>query len=289
MVNPKVSICIPAYKQPEFLRRTLQSVIIQSFEDYEVIITDDSPDESVQTIVKEFFSPRIKYYKNQEKKGSPGNWNEAIRLAAGKYIKILHHDDWFSDKDSLAEFVKVLDDNPNVDFAFSSSLVCSDDKRIEFVHSPSKLQVERLRHNPNYMFPENFIGSPSATIYRSKLCVKFDCRLKWVVDIDFYIEVLRVNSGIIFIDKPLISITMGSSTQVTSECAGNKNIELFEWLYLYNKLDKTLLPDIKHLRFFWSLFCSLGVKSKQEIFEAGIKPPLPKEISMIILIRRLFS
>ena len=119
---PKVSICIPAYNQPTNLRRALESVFLQSFKDYEVIITDDSLDNSVSIVADEFGQhTNLRYYKNKTRKDTPENWNEAVRLASGELIKILHHDDWFSDENSLADFVKMLDRNPEVDFGFSPS------------------------------------------------------------------------------------------------------------------------------------------------------------------------
>lgn len=105
----KVSICIPAYKHIDFLRRCLNSILEQRFTDYEVVITDDSPDDSLQKLVEEYSDERIKYFKNKKALGSPLNWNEGIKKANGEYIKILHHDDWFSSPDSLEKYVRLLD------------------------------------------------------------------------------------------------------------------------------------------------------------------------------------
>ncbi len=288
MYNPKVSVCIPAYKQPELLRRTIKSVLVQDFEDYEIIITDDSPDDSVKELVLEQFTDkRIKYHKNTEKMGSPENWNEAVRLAAGKYIKILHHDDWFSDKDSLSEFVKMLDDNLEADFAFCSSFAYGEDNQLKFVHSPNDEQLKKLSHSPNYLFHGNCIGSPSATIYRNKFDLIFDYKLKWVVDIDFYIRILMKNSKFTFTKRPLICITTGSSLQVTHECIGNKEVEIFEWLYLYNKIKKRTIPSPRHLRFFWSLFRTYKIDSIQKLIAIYKNPPT--EITLIIHLARFIN
>src|SRR3954452_21932607 len=115
--DPEVSICIPAYDQPKLLERCLQSVIEQTYVDYEVIITDDSSHNRLQEIVRKLNDKRISYYRNPSALGSPANWNEAITYAKGKYIKILHHDDWFASNTALAKFVKAFDDNPDLDFA----------------------------------------------------------------------------------------------------------------------------------------------------------------------------
>jgi glycosyltransferase involved in cell wall biosynthesis len=285
--HPKVSICIPTYKQPDFFRRALQSVFIQSFDDYEVIITDDSPDESVEHVVKGFQpNIKLKYYKNKERKGSPENWNEAIRLASGEYIKILHHDDWFPDKNSLIEFVKMLDENPNADFAFCSSLVCGPDQKVKYLHLPTEKQLNKLKSNPSYLFPKNIVGAPSATIYRSKLNKKFDTKLKWVVDIDFYISVLKDNKNFIFCPNPLVCTTDGASHQVTNECQNDKNIELFEWFYLYDKIKKYPSIDFRNFIFFWDILYKYKVRSIYEIKELGIQSP-PHILEAIILLQKI--
>src|ERR1700752_965375 len=119
MPAPKVSICIPAYNQPENISRALESVRVQTFTDYEVIVTDDSSNDSVKEAVSKFsFGDKLKYIKNSPVLGSPENWNEAIRHATGEYIKILHHDDWLASPTSLATYVKMLDEHPESDIAF---------------------------------------------------------------------------------------------------------------------------------------------------------------------------
>ena len=106
---PKVSICIPAYNRPDTLRRCLKSIAGQSFRDFEVIITDDSLTDNVEKAVNEFRDMlAIRYYKNNVRLGSPKNWNSAVRRANGKYIKIIHHDDWFSTENSLSIYVNEI-------------------------------------------------------------------------------------------------------------------------------------------------------------------------------------
>jgi glycosyltransferase involved in cell wall biosynthesis len=74
----KVSVCIPAYKQKELLARCLDSLLLQGFKDFEVIITDDTPDDSIADFVKGFKSDfPLHYYRNVIPLGSPANWNMA--------------------------------------------------------------------------------------------------------------------------------------------------------------------------------------------------------------------
>jgi glycosyltransferase involved in cell wall biosynthesis len=285
---PKVSICIPAYKQPENLLRVLKSVIIQNFKDYEVVITDDSSDNSVGLVVEEFRErANIRYYKNKTRKGSPGNWNEAIRLASGEYIKILHHDDWFSGENSLAEFVDTLERNPKANFAFCPSLNYGADGKPRFVNTTSETQITRLAADSSVLFQGNFIGAPSATIYRRPVDQEFDPRMKWLVDIDFYIRVLSDKRGFVYIRRPLICVSLESPGKITDECLGNKRVEVFEYLYLYTKLSKERPLDYQRCQVIWALFDRFNVQSARDILDCGVDFALPQEVDDILLFRRI--
>jgi glycosyltransferase involved in cell wall biosynthesis len=288
LVSPKVSICIPTYKQPSFFKRTLYSVFIQDYKDYEVIITDDSPDDCIKEIIKEFPDfEKLSYYKNEKRKGSPGNWNEAIDHAKGEYIKILHHDDWFFDKNSLNNFVKLLEKNTDADFAFSSSQEYGPERTFRYLYSPTKEQINKLKRDPFYLFLGNFIGCPSATIYKRKINKLFDSKLKYTVDLDFYIRVLKENPNFIFCPEPLVCITEDAPHQVTRECAGNKNIEIFEWIYLYNKNIQSRRFNYHHAYFIYQLLNKYNITSPQELIELGIEPPISKLVESLLFLNKI--
>ena len=67
----KISICIPAYQRPENIKRLLQSIAVQTFRDLEVVITDDSPDDSVKNVLQEFSILPVHFIKNETALGTP--------------------------------------------------------------------------------------------------------------------------------------------------------------------------------------------------------------------------
>lgn len=236
---PKVSICIPAYNHPELIRRALGSILDQEFDDYEVIITDDSEGSPVHDYVSSIHDQRIRYYKNVKQLGSSANWNQAISLAQGEYIKILHHDDWFPHKDCLRQFVKLMDEHPSSVLGFSSAYACHSDGAIAFVHAPSAAQLEELLADPASLFFNNFVGAPSATIFRNKDHAAFDEELKWLVDVDFYITLLQSQSqAFSYAAEPLICIAIEGEHKVTNECSGKQEVELFEHVHIFDKIRK---------------------------------------------------
>jgi glycosyltransferase involved in cell wall biosynthesis len=287
MITPKVSILIPTYNQPDYLRYTLDSIVHQTFKNIEVIITDDSEDNSILSVVNEFSTELvIKYFKNPVRKGAPDNWNEAIAKSSGQYIKFLHHDDWFTNEDSLKAYVQALDDNPHSNFAFSCTNIYDTNHNIIYTHCPTERELVRLRKNPVNLFPRNFVGAPSATIYRRNVDKLFDNHLKWVVDIDFYISILKDNPIYVYIPKNAVCCTYGAPGQITLECLNNKKIELFEWIYLFNKIDNSAIPKFSHIFFIWRILLKYHVTTIKEIREYGFNS-IPAWINILVVLNRI--
>lgn len=289
MNEPKVSICIPAYRQPELLRKLLDSILIQTYQSYEIVVTDDSPDSSVEDICAEYIAKKmpLRYIKNTERKGTPENWNEAIRSAKGEYIKMMHHDDWFSKKDSLSKFVEMLDRNPKADFAFSGSLWYNPDGKLQATHKARGFEIFKLRRDPEFLFAANFISTPSATIFQKKINVFFDPRFKHVVDFDFYIQILKKNRFFGYTKEPLVGILIESSGQMTAQCLDNKNIRIPEYFNLYKKNH----PEMKEMKlyvfaYFMYLFYRFNIGSIEDLRSCGIEGPIPKKLIFLLWLQR---
>lgn len=114
--NIMVSVVIPSYNSAHFLSDAIDSVLSQSFSDYEIIVVDDgSTDDTYSVITK--YSHRIKYI-YQENQGLPGARNTGILKSTGKYIALLDADDMFM-QTHLEELVSFIDDYPQLGFVFA--------------------------------------------------------------------------------------------------------------------------------------------------------------------------
>jgi len=241
-MSPAVSICVPAYEQPEFLRRTLESVFAQEFQDFEVIVTDDSQTDAVAAVVERWRDDaRLIYQRNPVRLGSPGNWNAAMVQANSPLIKFLHHDDWFTTPASLGQFVAAIESAPDVTFAFSAANACEDDGRLIFLHQPKQALVDGFVREPVSLQFANFIGAPSATIFRRITGFEFDARLKWVVDIDAYLRIVGPRPNCRYISEPLVSVASNGAHQVTRDFAADRVARAAEHFYLYAKHPPTSL------------------------------------------------
>lgn len=261
---PKVSICIPTYEQPENLKKCLESIELQTFKNFEVIITDDSKSDNLLSVVNAFKRKiNIKYYKNSLAKGSPENWNESLRYAKGKYIKILHHDDYFTFNDSLEKMVKLLDENPKNKILFCSSKHVNSDFKYHSSHILNHQNMEKIKYNPNILFFGNLIGAPSVMMYHNGINLAFDQRMKWLVDIDFYIRILKENN-FTYTKEELISINLGEENRVTYQCENDKEVNLYEHMILFEKLNLQKIPF--QFKFFFIVFyLKFDIKTYNEI------------------------
>lgn len=262
----KVSICIPTYKQVDYLRKTLNSVLMQDFHDYEVIVSDDSTDDSVKDLLKEFdFKGRLKYFRNKVSLGSPANWNFSIKQATGDYIKILHHDDFFTSEHSLSKFVKFLDDNPKSSFAFSGTVIDLLALKTKKIHSCSNKQFAKMIQHPDRLFFSNYIGAPSATIIRRDSLLLFDESMKWLVDVDWYIHLIQKNPKVVFSKEPLICTVHGGEGQITQSVYSDKDVQVREHAYLFEKLGDQKGSLKKYSLLFQLLFHKYGVKDMLQL------------------------
>jgi teichuronic acid biosynthesis glycosyltransferase TuaG len=94
--NPLVSVLIPSYNSALYLDESIESILNQTYANWELIITDDcSTDNSVE-VAKKYSSKdeRIKVVENKKNRGISGNMNEGLKHCKGKYIGILDADDW---------------------------------------------------------------------------------------------------------------------------------------------------------------------------------------------------
>jgi len=123
--TPAVSIVMPAYRVAHYISAALDSVLAQTFSDYEIIVVNDgSPDTVELERVLEPYRGRIIYIK-QENRGPSGARNAAIRRARGVYVALLDSDDvWLPDY--LTEQMKILRDDPSADLVYADAQLFGD-------------------------------------------------------------------------------------------------------------------------------------------------------------------
>ncbi len=111
---PKVSVLVALYKtDPAHLKQAINSLLNQTFHDFELLILDDCPTDSREQIIKSFTDSRIQYFKNDKNLGIAPTRNKLVQMAGGKYLAIMDHDD-MAMPTRLEEQVRLLDTYPEI-------------------------------------------------------------------------------------------------------------------------------------------------------------------------------
>jgi glycosyltransferase involved in cell wall biosynthesis len=273
-----ISICIPAYKRPANIERLLYSISIQTFKDYEIIISDDSPDDSLQAVLQKYGQLPIVYYKNGKSLGTPANWNYGISLAKGEWIKIMHDDDWFASEKSLQGFADETKKG-------SRFIVC---RYFNVFESGEKEQPafpevwkNKIIRQPMTLLARNVIGPPSVTLVHSSVKEQYDIGMKWRVDMDYYVRILSEQKSFGLIDEPLINVGIGES-QVTNYCIDQPEVELPEGLLLLYKYGIRPLNNILVYDAWWRILRNVNIRKAEQLKSYTPNKEWPEAILKIV-------
>ncbi len=260
---PVVSICIPTYKQIECLNKCLDSVLVQDFKDFELIISDDTPDKSVQRFIEEKLKGvQYSYFHHSPSLGSPRNWNFAIASAKGEYIKIMHHDDYFSSSRSLSLMVEHIQAE-DADFLYTAAHVIYKRGNTQRIQRTTPKQLRILSRDAAFLFFKNVIMGPSVVLYKNQESF-FDESLIWLVDIDFYISKMK-GKRFSYIDEPLISLVHNVEGQISDQVQFNKEIQIREHVLLFNKLCAHVKNVKPYHSFFDYLFFDFKIQTLEDL------------------------
>lgn len=109
----KISIILPTYNGGKYIRRAIESVVTQSFKDWELLVIDDGSTDNTKEIVESFNNPQIIYLKNEKNLGIQKTLNRGLKEAKGEYIARIDDDDEWVDSQKLEKQFNFLDENKN--------------------------------------------------------------------------------------------------------------------------------------------------------------------------------
>jgi glycosyltransferase involved in cell wall biosynthesis len=228
----------------------LDSIFAQTYRDFELIISDDSSTNDVSQLLEEYRDKfPFQYVRNSPGLGSPQNWNHVISLAKGKWIKIMHHDDWFSESNCLEKMMSVADKSTDsLIFAGIKGSYLVDGRTYENLPNPSF--ENKLNKDPFLLLKGNLMGPPSCVLFsKSNIC--FDVNSKWLVDIDFYIRLIIENKqNVSYINEIFFENCMDQHN-ITNNYLYDQELQLNEYVYLLNKYSKYMTLTQKFYYFFY--------------------------------------
>lgn len=127
---PSVSIGLPVYNGEKYINEAIESILNQTFEDFELVISDNASTDRTEEICKKFAAQdsRIRYYRNDENLGLARNHNLTFELSTGKYFKWMHYDDLLA-PDYLEKCVQVLNEFPSIILCYTKEVEIDENKK----------------------------------------------------------------------------------------------------------------------------------------------------------------
>ena len=200
---PKVSVCIPTYNTARYLPEAIESVLEQSFTDYELVICDNASTDQTTEICSSYGDPRIRYARFEEKTNQAGNFNRCLKEARGEFITILHADDFLL-PGFLADRVERLEDR-EIGLVFGAVQIV--DRQSAIISTQSRWSEDR-RFKPGELLESLLFGcivSPPSLMVRKEcadLAGAFRADITWGHDWEWALR-LAENSAACYASAPL--------------------------------------------------------------------------------------
>lgn len=274
MSNVKVSVCIPVFNGAEYLKECLDSVLAQTFRDFEIIIVDNQSTDATVSIINSYTDARIKFFQNATNIGMIPNWNVALSKASGTYVKILPADDVIYPT-LLAEQVSVLENDRHQKIAIVTvkKHVINEKSKVLLSRgfASKQVQVSGIEAvNKNMRSGGNIIGEGGALLFRRDLSTKvgpFDSDLFYVLDLDQWYKLL-LHGDLYYINKTLCAFRVSAGSGST-QARRSQNADLQRFLFkIYNKKEY----KVTNLNYRIGLFnAALSTLAKRLLYKFVIK------------------
>jgi glycosyltransferase involved in cell wall biosynthesis len=168
---PRVSVIIPAYNHDRYVAEAIQSVLDQTYQDFEIIITDDGSTDRTVDEIKKFKDPRIRLFVFEQNEGAPAATTNCVRESRGEYLAMLSSDDAYLPP-KLEKQVRFLDGHPDVWAVFGYARIIDEDGKdfsdprhfySSIFKQPNRTRFEWLRH---FFYNGNCLCHPSVLARR---------------------------------------------------------------------------------------------------------------------------
>jgi glycosyltransferase involved in cell wall biosynthesis len=262
--TPILSITISSYNHGKYIAQTIDSILKQSFTDFELIIVDDASSDNSLKIIKSFSDPRIKLIALEKNNGVCNSCNKAISIAVGKYFKGFASDDIMM-PGALAKKIQFLEQNQEYDAVFSAMQVIDENGKIlkkktkrfkRFFTDKNRSKEEWLNH---FFNKGNCLAAPTAMV-RTELLRKvggFDQRFAQAHDFDAWVKCCLYGKNIYVFEDEMVQYRRVSNNQnLSSNTAKMRkrllfdNEKVLERFLVINEVEQLvkIFPDLNSIK-----------------------------------------
>ncbi|MGO9119725.1 MAG: glycosyltransferase family 2 protein [Desulfomonilaceae bacterium] len=205
-----VSVCLVTYNRAHILPQTVDSILNQTFEDFELIISDDCSSDGTREVCGRYLAQdsRVKYFRNEANLGMPGNLKAAIAKSQGNYIANLHDGDIYR-RDLLEKWVAALNKYPTAGFVFNHY------EHLDIKGNPTSKIARRYDGEliPGRRLIEDILKAGASPVWGTVMVRRsayeevgeFDAQFGHLADVDMWLR-LATRYDVAHVPEPLIAI-----------------------------------------------------------------------------------
>jgi glycosyltransferase involved in cell wall biosynthesis len=226
MKSPAVSICVPTHNRAAYLREALQSVLAQTYVDFEIVVCDNASTDETARIVSRLADPRIRYVRQEAPLGVAANWIAAVFQATGRYCAILGDDDRWAPT-FLEKLLPPLQGDPQLDVSFcdhwiidsAGTVLSQETEACSRIYKRASLRPGAHRPFLKVALNDQAIPVAAALMRRSRLVTSgaLDRRAGLVIDYYLFARLALAGGGAFYQPERLASVRRhagsGSSTR----------------------------------------------------------------------------
>ncbi len=224
---PKISVIIPTYNRAHIVCETIDSVLAQTYKNYEIIVVDDGSEDNTKEILKKYGEKIIYIY--QKNKGLPAARNTGIKHMKGEYAAFVDSDDLFLPT-KLEEQMNVFDQNPEIAVVSTMAELIDDDAHKLAGYKPQAFNSCDFKG----ILESNFVVMSSTIVKKNVLLAvdMFDETLKTCEDWDIWIRILA-EYKLYYLEKPLLKY------RISADAMSKNLLKIYEGeLMMLNKFQK---------------------------------------------------
>jgi glycosyltransferase involved in cell wall biosynthesis len=230
VTTPTVSVCIPTYNGAQFVERTIRSVLAQTWDDFELVVSDDGSTDATLEILDHIDDARMHVVPGEGRAGAAANFNRAVSLARGRYVKLLCQDDLLY-PECLERQVAAMEAGAGAGVVMVACRrdIVDDHDRIIYRHrgwrgAEGVISGERVMR-ANVRAGTNLVGEPSAVLCSRALLHEvggFSLEQSYMIDLEAWMRLLG-RGNLSYLPEPLCTfrVSQGSwSSDLAREQAG---------------------------------------------------------------------
>ena len=241
---PLISIVLPVYNAEQYVKDTIKSILIQSYQNFELIIINDGSTDNSEEYIVQFKDTRIKYIKNEKNLKLIQTLNLGLSVAKGKYIARIDADD-IALPNRFEKQIDFLENNLEYGIVGSfAETFGSKKEKLTFVQEDLEIRFALLTHNP---FVHSSVMIRNQILIKNKL--SFDLNQLHVEDYDLWIKILKYSKG-----KILPNILIKYRIHESQISVVHNNIQEINTKKIQKDYLTSLLPEFKEVDLLFDIF-----------------------------------